>query len=47
MHEGYDVRYWANEFSISAERLKEITRRVGDKVEDVRKDLASRQPALG
>ena len=42
MREGFDVRYWASELGISAEQLKEITSRVGERVEDVRKALASR-----
>jgi hypothetical protein len=42
MHEGFDVRYWSTELGVSAEQLKEITGKVGDNVEDVRKELASR-----
>ena len=41
MHEGFDLRYWCSELGISAEQLREITSRVGDKVEDVRKALAN------
>lgn len=41
MHEGFDVRYWSNEFGVSAEQLKEIVGRVGAKTDDVRKALAS------
>ena len=41
MHEGFDVRYWSSELGVSAEQLKEVTGRVGNKVEDVQKALAS------
>ena len=41
MHEGFDVRYWSSELGISAEQLREITARVGTRVEDVQKALAS------
>ena len=42
MHEGFDVRYWSNQFGISAEQLKEIVGKVGPKTEDVRNELKSR-----
>ena len=41
MREGFDVRYWSSELGISAEQLREITSRVGERVEDVRTALAS------
>ena len=41
MREGFDLRYWCSELGVSAEQLREITSRVGDRVDDVRKALAS------
>lgn len=42
MHEGFDVRYWSNELGVSAVQLKDITAKVGEKVDDVRNELTLR-----
>ena len=42
MNEGFDVRYWSSEFGVSTVQLKEITMKVGAKVEDVRRELVNR-----
>ncbi|MGZ8156650.1 MAG: DUF3606 domain-containing protein [Burkholderiales bacterium] len=39
VNEGYEVRYWAKEFNVSAEQIRSAVRKVGPAVEDVRREL--------
>ncbi len=41
MNDGFEVRYWSSELSVSAEQLRSIVRKVGPKTDDVRGALAS------
>ncbi len=37
--EDYEVRYWSEKFGISAEKLKEVVKKVGSSSEAIRAEL--------
>jgi len=42
INEPYEVEYWAKEFGISHEQLKELVKKHGPMVKDIRKALEGR-----
>jgi 3-oxoacyl-[acyl-carrier-protein] synthase III len=40
MHEPREVKYWAKELGVTAERLQEVVDKVGNAAATVRKELA-------
>lgn len=39
MSEGYEVDYWSRALGVSKERLAAVVEKVGDRVDDVRREL--------
>ena len=39
MNEDFEVRYWSKELGVSVQQLKSAMRSVGDKTDDIRKEL--------
>ena len=39
IHQDYEVRYWSQQFGVTADRLKEAVRAVGPMVPDVKRFL--------
>jgi len=42
IHEGYELAHWSKRFSVSKETLKRAVAKVGDRAEDVEKELKSK-----
>lgn len=40
IHEKDDIRYWTEELGVSVERLKELVRKFGPNVKDLRREFA-------
>jgi hypothetical protein len=41
MGEGYEVDYWSRALGVSKERLAAAVEKVGDRVEDIRRELGN------
>ncbi|MGZ5711922.1 MAG: DUF3606 domain-containing protein [Burkholderiales bacterium] len=39
VRDGFEVRYWAKAFDVSAEQIKSAVRKVGPALDDVRREL--------
>jgi hypothetical protein len=42
VHEDYELRDWSKKFGVSADQLQRAVAKVGDRVEDVEKELRSK-----
>lgn len=42
LNENWELNHWCEEFNLRAEELKEIVKRVGPKIEDIRAFLVKR-----
>ena len=47
IHEPYEVEFWAKEFGISHDELKELVKKHGVMVKDIRKALGLPEPEHG